>query len=306
MLTNSSAHSNPSAHSLPCASSCNCTTESPPCARPMPGAPTAAAPAAALAADAAAHARDSHMNWCRSNLGGAQDRPLQRKTAGRLPAGAACRGTTSCSSCPHASRNPDGMQAGTLDALGDSVLAEASNTGTLSETALSSLHFLYDTHLAKALQIVDQGGVTCFVGAGSGRKLYRVHGHAAESYLVFPRSYCSCQVRRRGAAGGASRRWWRRRRQAVPPPAASATCRVFPTRSHHAHRPSSSTSCPRGRRSRASTSWRRAWRRRWARHARRRCPTSRSRTCCRSRVASARARSSCAGASRAAQHTAAR
>jgi predicted nucleic acid-binding Zn finger protein len=67
-------------------------------------------------------------------------------------------------------------------------------SGTPTDEQLSSLHFIYGTNLAKALQIVDQGGVACYVGAGSGRRVYLVHGHAAEHYLVHPDHYCSCQA----------------------------------------------------------------------------------------------------------------
>lgn len=37
-----------------------------------------------------------------------------------------------------------------------------------------SLHHLYGKNWAKALQIVDEGGVTCYVGQGSRRKVFQV------------------------------------------------------------------------------------------------------------------------------------
>ena len=39
---------------------------------------------------------------------------------------------------------------------------------------LRSLAFLFDKHLSKALQIIDQGGVFCFTGERSGRRVYEV------------------------------------------------------------------------------------------------------------------------------------
>lgn len=37
-----------------------------------------------------------------------------------------------------------------------------------------SLNFLFEKHLSNALQIIDQGGVFCFVGEKSGRRVYQV------------------------------------------------------------------------------------------------------------------------------------
>ena len=37
-----------------------------------------------------------------------------------------------------------------------------------------SLNFLFEKHLSNALQIIDQGGVFCFVGERSGRRVYQV------------------------------------------------------------------------------------------------------------------------------------
>lgn len=94
------------------------------------------------------------------------------------------------------------MQAGTVEAVGAQLLSAVRTSGALTDEQLSSLHFIYGTNLAKALQIVDQGGVACYVGAGSGRRVFLVHGHAAEHYLVHPDHYCSCQVRRQGRGRG--------------------------------------------------------------------------------------------------------
>lgn len=98
-----------------------------------------------------------------------------------------------------AARHFPAMQAGTVEAVGAQLLSAVRTSGTPTDEQLSSLHFIYGTNLVKALQIVDQGGVACYVGAGSGRRVYLVHGHAAEHYLVHPDHYCSCQVRRQAA-----------------------------------------------------------------------------------------------------------
>ena len=56
-----------------------------------------------------------------------------------------------------------------------------------------SLHFLFDKHFAKAVQIVDHGGVFSYVGERSGRRVFQVQGHrSSERYTVVPRNYCSC------------------------------------------------------------------------------------------------------------------
>ena len=125
------------------------------------------------------------------------------------------------------------MQAGTVERVGEEIFAAIAASATASDEQLSSLHFLFDSHFAKALQIVDQGGVFCFVGAGSGRRVYQVRGHSSEDYVVFPGHYCSCQVRARGSSavgpGRACqrgqeprerrrRRRHRRRQPPTPPP----------------------------------------------------------------------------------------
>lgn len=48
--------------------------------------------------------------------------------------------------------------------------------------------------MQKAASIVDQGGVVCYIGSASGRRVYQVQGHRLrEHYTVFPDNYCSCQ-----------------------------------------------------------------------------------------------------------------
>lgn len=56
-----------------------------------------------------------------------------------------------------------------------------------------SLKLLFDKHALKATSIVDSGGVSCFVGQKTGRKVYQVKGHkSGDTYTVFPDHYCSC------------------------------------------------------------------------------------------------------------------
>lgn len=50
-----------------------------------------------------------------------------------------------------------------------------------------SLHVLFDKNLSKALQIVDKGGVFCFQGASSGRKVY--HVREADEYILWMCKY---------------------------------------------------------------------------------------------------------------------
>ncbi|GAB4814867.1 hypothetical protein N2152v2_001913 [Parachlorella kessleri] len=57
-----------------------------------------------------------------------------------------------------------------------------------------SLNILFERHLSNALQLIDQGGVFCFVGERSGRRVYQVQGQRSnERYTVFPAHFCSCQ-----------------------------------------------------------------------------------------------------------------
>ncbi|KAI3431608.1 hypothetical protein D9Q98_004657 [Chlorella vulgaris] len=81
-----------------------------------------------------------------------------------------------------------------LESVASEILAAVAAAGSATDEQLSNLHFLYDSHFAKALQIVDQGGVWCFVGASSGRRVYQVQGHSNEHYVVHPAHYCSCQA----------------------------------------------------------------------------------------------------------------
>ena len=82
----------------------------------------------------------------------------------------------------------------TADAVADEVLARITAAGAVTDELLAALYCLFDKHLAKALQIVDQGGVFCFVGERSGRRAIQVHGQSGEAYAVCPAHYCSCQA----------------------------------------------------------------------------------------------------------------
>ncbi|CAD7702376.1 unnamed protein product [Ostreobium quekettii] len=58
-----------------------------------------------------------------------------------------------------------------------------------------SLNVLFQRNLARALEIVDAGGVECFVGRNSKRRVFQVRGKsAADCYTVFPSHYCSCHA----------------------------------------------------------------------------------------------------------------
>lgn len=57
-----------------------------------------------------------------------------------------------------------------------------------------SLHFLFDKHFAKAVQIVDHSGVFSFEGERSRRRVFQVQGHRqGDRYTVIPGHFCSCQ-----------------------------------------------------------------------------------------------------------------
>lgn len=64
----------------------------------------------------------------------------------------------------------------------------------VSDLHLASLKILFGKHVQKAASIVDQGGVVCYIGSTSGRRVYQVQGRRLrEHYTVFPDNYCSCQ-----------------------------------------------------------------------------------------------------------------
>ncbi|GLC41546.1 hypothetical protein PLESTB_000703400 [Pleodorina starrii] len=64
----------------------------------------------------------------------------------------------------------------------------------IPDETLASLHMLYGKNFAKALEVVDSGGIVCFVGERTGRTVYKVPGsRPPDQYLVFPSHYCSCQ-----------------------------------------------------------------------------------------------------------------
>lgn len=144
------------------------------------------------------------------------------------------------SASQHASTDMQHCPSTVVDAVGTSLLASiAQSGGTLTDADLSALHFLYDSHLAKALQIIDQGGVQVLTAAGSGRKLHTVAGQSAETYVVHPGHYCSCQVRRgnralqgeaaavdaveRRQGGACKRRQWPPCRLSHAPPAIASS-----------------------------------------------------------------------------------
>ncbi|KXZ41933.1 hypothetical protein GPECTOR_240g575 [Gonium pectorale] len=53
---------------------------------------------------------------------------------------------------------------------------------------------LFGKNFAKALEVVDGGGILCYEGEASGRRVYKVPGRRpSDQYIVFPTHYCSCQ-----------------------------------------------------------------------------------------------------------------
>ncbi|KAK9803872.1 hypothetical protein WJX72_001088 [[Myrmecia] bisecta] len=80
--------------------------------------------------------------------------------------------------------------------VADSVFSQLQSAAPdVVDSHLSSLNFLFDKNCGRALQIVDQGGVKCFIAQDSRRKVFQVQGKtAADQYIVFPEHYCSCQA----------------------------------------------------------------------------------------------------------------
>ncbi|GLI67401.1 hypothetical protein VaNZ11_011590 [Volvox africanus] len=83
---------------------------------------------------------------------------------------------------------------------GDACFADLQNligqnpNSEIPDETLASLHMLYGKNFTKALEVVDNGGIMCFVGERTGRTLYKVPGRRpADQYLVFPAHFCSCQ-----------------------------------------------------------------------------------------------------------------
>ncbi|KAI8103805.1 hypothetical protein M9435_006332 [Picochlorum sp. BPE23] len=80
-----------------------------------------------------------------------------------------------------------------LHSVGKRIFDDIAKERKVSDLHLASLKLLFDKHALKATSIVDSGGVSCFVGQKTGRKVYQVKGHkSGDTYTVFPDHYCSC------------------------------------------------------------------------------------------------------------------
>lgn len=74
----------------------------------------------------------------------------------------------------------------------------------VSDKQWLSLELLFGSTLDKAVQIVDQDAIACFVGQPSQRRLCVVKGRTGgDSYIVFPAHYCSCKAFRFDIVGKA-------------------------------------------------------------------------------------------------------
>mmetsp|Transcript_49036 Transcript_49036/g.157016 ORF Transcript_49036/g.157016 Transcript_49036/m.157016 type:complete len:146 (+) Transcript_49036:157-594(+) len=73
--------------------------------------------------------------------------------------------------------------------------SQGSAPSQVSNHHLRALHFLFEKNFAKALEIVDSGGVRQIRGERSGREFFQVQGkRKGESYFCFPLTYCSCHA----------------------------------------------------------------------------------------------------------------
>lgn len=93
-----------------------------------------------------------------------------------------------------------GSKPPSISTVGDACFAElqqflaANPSSEIPEDILASLHLLYGKNLAKALEVVDGGGIVCYEGARTRRRVFRVPARKpADAYTVFPSHYCSCQ-----------------------------------------------------------------------------------------------------------------
>ncbi|PNH08548.1 Zinc finger SWIM domain-containing protein 7 [Tetrabaena socialis] len=64
----------------------------------------------------------------------------------------------------------------------------------IPDETLAGLYLIFGKNFAKAVEVVDGGGIVCYIGEQTGRRLFKVPGsHAPDFYIVFPAHYCSCQ-----------------------------------------------------------------------------------------------------------------
>ena len=63
-----------------------------------------------------------------------------------------------------------------IDRTGQACFLELESMGELSDELLASFHHLYGKNWVKALEILDEGGIVCYVGEHSQRKVFQVGG----------------------------------------------------------------------------------------------------------------------------------
>lgn len=91
------------------------------------------------------------------------------------------------------------MRVPSVSSVAEAVFDEIESCGAgpcqMTDKQLSSLYFLFHRNLARALEIIDSGGVQCFIGRTSRRRVFLVQGKSAsDHYIVFPQHYCSCHA----------------------------------------------------------------------------------------------------------------
>eukprot|EP00249_Psilotum_nudum_P033936 c51982_g1_i1 orf=12-494(-) len=82
-----------------------------------------------------------------------------------------------------------------LESIRPSSASSSQPSLALTDEQLSSLHFLFNKNLERAMAILDQRGVERIVAEPSHRVVFQVAGESKSSdrYLCFPRHFCSCQ-----------------------------------------------------------------------------------------------------------------
>lgn len=67
------------------------------------------------------------------------------------------------------------------------------NQGQLTIEQMSKMSLLLGRNWQKALQVVDQNEVECYIGESSRRHIFQVRGKSGV-YITFAKTYCSCQA----------------------------------------------------------------------------------------------------------------
>ncbi|KAG0563413.1 hypothetical protein M758_8G028000 [Ceratodon purpureus] len=85
---------------------------------------------------------------------------------------------------------------GTAEAVVQSIMAAIESADSVTDEQLSTLYFIFEKNLERALRILDQGGVQRVIAQPSQRSVFQVIGESKtgpSSYLCFPEHFCSCQ-----------------------------------------------------------------------------------------------------------------